>query len=186
MSGDKNRKILWFFTALIILFAAIIIPTVLNQGSNEGEDNSGSLDKSTPMQATPTMTANPTETQTSTPLQSQDEVRFTVYVDQSDIEDCGWTCREIPATLTNTGDETAHNVNVDIRFYCDGDQIDVNGKEYLSLDLGTMDPGESETRTKEIDVGFGGGLCIQNNGARIVFTVTSDEKTMTLEETYNP
>ncbi|MFW5935922.1 MAG: hypothetical protein ACOCSC_01405 [Candidatus Hadarchaeota archaeon] len=184
MLDDKDRKKPWLIIALIILASIIIFPILLDQTSSgtEGGDP-GSLDKTT----TPNTAPESTSDSTSTPQSdSQDTVRFTVYVDESNIQDCGLTCREVPATLKNTGEEAAHNVDVDVRFYCNGDRIDINGQEYISLDLGTLEPGESKTRTEEIDVGWGGGLCIQNNGARIVFTVTSDEKTMTLEETYNP
>lgn len=187
MLKDRNKRLILILIALVILVAVIVLPTVF-QGLSNGE-GSGGLDDNTQKPATPTTTITATSTPgsgTQTPLESQDQVRFTVYVDESSIKECGWTCREIPASLTNSGEETAHNVNVNVRFYCNGDRIDINGKEYLSLDLGTMEPGETEERTEEVDVGFGGGLCIQNNGARIVFNVISDEKTMTLEETYNP
>ncbi|MFW6186299.1 MAG: hypothetical protein ACOC5C_06420 [Halobacteriota archaeon] len=184
MPDDKDRKKPWLIIALIILASIIIFPILLDLTSSGTEDGDpGSLDKTT----TPNTAPKSTSDSTSTPQShSQDTVRFTVYVDESNVKDCGLTCREVPATLKNTGEEAAHNVDVDVRFYCNGDRIDINGEEYISLDLGTLEPGESETRTEEIDVGWGGGLCIQNNGARIVFTVTSDEKTMTLEETYNP
>lgn len=186
MPNDKNSKKLWVLLALIVLVSIIVLPIAFDQILMGGDDSE--RDKSTPTPATTTTTTSTPEsgTQTSTPSQSQDQVRFTVYVDEGNIKECGWTCREIPATLKNSGDKTAHNVNVNVRFYCDGDRMDVNGKEYVSLNLGNLEPGESETRTKEVDVGFGGGLCIQNNGARIIFTVISDEKTMKLEETYNP
>ncbi len=185
MPNDKNRK-LWPIIVLIILASIIAYPIVLNQLSSEENESGDHKATATPNEPTSHSTPTHTSTPTSTSSGPQDPVRFTVYVDESNIRDCGMTCREVPAKLKNTGDETAHNVDVEVRFYCDGDRIDVNGQEYVSLDLGTLEPGESETRTEEIDVGFGGGLCIQNNGARIVFTVTSDEKTMTLEETYNP
>lgn len=181
MPSGKNKKKTLLLIALIVLVSIIIFPILLDQASTDDEGgDSGSLNKAT------TPTAAPRSTSKATSSTSQQDPRFTVYVDESNIQDCGLTCREVPATLKNTGEEPAHNVNVDVRFYCNGDRIDINDREYISLDLGTLEPGESETRTEEIDVGFGGGLCIQNNGARIVFTVTSDEKTMTLEETYNP
>ncbi len=215
MLDDKNKKMLWLFTTLIILFSIIIYSIGIDQNSIEVGTDPGNLNKTTtapttttPLQPEKTTTTSPQPEEQITTLsqsneqeqeeqtqekvetqgkeQEQEQVEFAVYLDKGKISECGMTCREIPATLKNTGGDTAHNVEVTVRFYCDGDRIDINGEEYLSLDLGSLEPGESETRTKEIDVGFGGGLCIQNNGARIVFTVASDEKTMTLEETYNP
>lgn len=185
MSDDKNRKRVWLIIALIVLVSIIIFPIVLNQTSSNNED-SGSLNEAKTLTTAPQSTSEPTSSTSTSTSQSQDPVRFTVYVDESNIKDCGWTCREVPATIKNTGEEAAHNVDVEVRFYCNGDRIDINGQEYISLDLGTLEPGESQTRTEEIDVGFGGGLCIRDNGARIVFKVISDEKTMTVEETYNP
>ncbi|MFO7967295.1 MAG: hypothetical protein R6U44_06830 [Archaeoglobaceae archaeon] len=203
MLNDKNNKILVFFTALIILGSIIVYSIAIDQNSIEAGDAPQSLNNTN---TTPTSTPGSKSASTTPSLQEQipeepgqndeervqvqtpeqQELSFSVYVSKNNIEECGMTCRKIPATLENTGGETAHNVMVTVEIYCNGERIDVNGEDYLSLDLGTLEPGESETRTEQIDVGFGGGLCIRNNGAKIVFTVTSDEKTMTLEETYDP
>lgn len=131
-------------------------------------------------------TPEPTRTFTPTPTPTPEPVDFVVSVDNSEIEDCGWTCREVPATLKNTGGKDAHNVRVKLEMYCEGGRVEINGQDYITEYIGTLPAGQIETRTKEINVGILDGNCIRSNGARIVFTVTSTEKDKTLEQWYNP
>ena len=101
--------------------------------------------------------------------------RFTI----DSIEECGTTCREVTATLTNTGEERRTGVVVTTKLITDGDVI-WEGDQ----DVGTLEPDESFTETRAVDVGFTGGYKInQNDGYVTIRTVVkSDQGTVTFEE----
>lgn len=95
------------------------------------------------------------------------------------IEECGTTCREVTATLTNTGEERRTDVVVTTKLLTDGDVIWEGDQE-----VDTLDSGESFTETRDVDVGFTGAYKInQNDGYVTIRTVVrSDQGTVTFEE----
>jgi len=78
------------------------------------------------------------------------------------IESCGRTCRDVTATLANNGSVTREGVTVTTRIYADGEQL-WSGTN----DVGTLDPGEANTATRRVDVGYGGALAIEGNDGYI-------------------
>lgn len=74
------------------------------------------------------------------------------------IEDCGTTCRDVTATLSNVGDATATSVAVEFRLSVDGDRIRANEES-----VGTLAAGESYTTAQRIELGYGDALAIERN-----------------------
>jgi hypothetical protein len=103
------------------------------------------------------------------------------------IEECGTTCRDVTAAVTNSRDERATGVQVYTTIYAgnstDGDDEVWAGTE----DVGTLEAGESATSTRRVDLSFGAALKIQNADGWItlVTTVESDEVTITFEDRRN-
>ena len=122
---------------------------------------------------TPAPTSTPSPTPTPTQLKPVD---FEIYVDSNRISECGWTCREIPATIKNIGDYDAHNVKAKLELFCNGNRVKINGKDYLEEYLGTIPAQGSKTKSERLEVGFWDGLCIKSNGVQFVLTISSTEK----------
>lgn len=111
-------------------------------------------------------------------------VDFDIYVDLKRMSNCGLKCRELPATLRNTGDETAHDVSVRAEFFCKGKLVEVNKNKFQEMDLGTLQPSGTKTETFRLEVGLKDSICIKSNGVRVVFTITSRERTKKIEKTF--
>jgi hypothetical protein len=93
--------------------------------------------------------------------------------------ECGTTCRDVSATLTNTGTATAHDVSATVEIYIrGGDRV-----KRFTEPVGTLAPGESHEATRRLTFGVANGLALRNNGARIVLTIESDERDVTIERT---
>lgn len=95
------------------------------------------------------------------------------------VEECGDTCRDVTATLTNTGQETRQNVRVTTEVYADGDLL-WTGNETV----GTLEPDEAHTSTKRVKLSYWDGIKIKNNDGyvTIVTVVRSDTGTVRFEE----
>lgn len=103
---------------------------------------------------------------------------FSLRVDS--IEPCGDTCRKVTATLTNNQDRQSTGVTVYTRIFAgngtDGDVV-WQGKQAV----GSLGAGQSFTSTRTVDLGYGGGLKVQQNGGYVTIqtTVQTDQRTVT-------
>lgn len=91
--------------------------------------------------------------------------RFSLVV--GEVTECGAVCRDVTATVTNEGDERATGVTVETRVFAGGDRV-WRG----TADLGTVDAGESVTRTQRVNVGYFGAAKIQANDGRVTIRTT--------------
>ena len=97
-----------------------------------------------------------------------DRVRpFTVSVGR--IEECGNTCRDVTASITNNGGNPRPNVTVSTEIYAGGDRVWEGRRE-----LGTLAPDETKTRTERVDVGFLGAAKIKGDGGNVTIVTTVD------------
>lgn len=89
----------------------------------------------------------------------------------TDVSNCGLTCRKVTVALTNTADVAARSVDVRSTVRA-GDQRIVQ----RTARAGRIAPGETVTRTVEVNAGFGDVPAIQGNGGYVTIhaTVTSD------------
>lgn len=93
---------------------------------------------------------------------------------------CGLTCRQLSATITNTGYETAHNVCITVALHNSRNEvISLNGEASLRRCVGDIAGGESRTEpiTVNADCGFFASKCIQET-LTLQTRVISDEKTV--------
>lgn len=93
--------------------------------------------------------------------------------------ECGLTCRETTATISNIGDEVAHSVCVSLEvFNEDGERIYLNSGPSIQRCIGDLNGRASKTESIRIeaDCGFLATKCI---GHTLILKgkVTSDEKT---------
>lgn len=82
-------------------------------------------------------------------------------------ESCGDTCRDVTVRLTNRGTETATGVGVKSRIFVEADEI-WTGTE----DIGTVDAGESVTRTERVELGVFEARKVQRNGGYVTVKTT--------------
>lgn len=104
---------------------------------------------------------------TATPQMGNTSAAFAYTVDQ--IEECGQTCRDVTATITNDGNETATNVTVETNIYTDGDLIWEGGE-----DIGTLEAGAEYTSTQRVELSYGDAAKVEdNNGWITIETIVS-------------
>jgi hypothetical protein len=101
-------------------------------------------------------------------------------LDDGTPEVCGLTCRKTNATITNTGDETAHNVSVVLTLFNGrGEQIPLNNGPDIQRYIGDLTGGQSKSEqiTIQADCGF---LAFRCAGQTLIIKreVLSDEKTV--------
>jgi hypothetical protein len=93
---------------------------------------------------------------------------------------CGLTCRQLTPAITNTGNQTAHNVCISLVVYnSGGDIIFLNGAPSIRQCVGNIAGGESKSEPLVInaDCGVFGSKCLGQT-LTLQTTVTSDEKTV--------
>jgi hypothetical protein len=92
---------------------------------------------------------------------------------------CGLTCRQLTATITNTGDTTAHGVCISLRMQNSrGDVIGLNGGDVLSQCIGDLAGGasKSEPVTINADCGLFAVKCLRE-------TLTMETEVVSTERT---
>ncbi|MFB6233820.1 MAG: FxLYD domain-containing protein [Halopenitus sp.] len=97
---------------------------------------------------------------TATPQMGNTSASFAYAVDS--IEKCGQTCRDVTATITNDGNETATNVTVETNIYTDGDLI-WEGSE----DIGMLKAGAEYTSTQRVELSYGDAAKVEDNNGWI-------------------
>jgi hypothetical protein len=83
------------------------------------------------------------------------------------IEECGTTCRDVTATLTNQRGSPASDVTATTRIYVKEDKIWQGSEE-----IGRLDAGESATTTKRVEIGYFDAAKIKNNDGYITVETT--------------
>lgn len=110
-------------------------------------------------------------------------VDFTLQT--GDVTNCGLTCRQLTATLTNTGNTGAHNVCISIAMQnSKGEVIGLNGAGTLTKCVGDLGAGQyrSEPVTINADCGMFALKCIKET-LTLQTWVTSDETTVRFPDT---
>ena len=161
------------FGAAIICVAAMVVMVQSQSGSEPG---GSPVPTDSPPAAVPTMVRH-YNTQP-TPGSQPEPVDFTLVAGPQ--LSCGLTCRELTPAITNTGNQTAHNVCISLVVYnSGGDMIFLNGAPSLVQCVGNIAGGESKSSPIVInaDCGIIATKCL---GQVLILqtTVTSDEKTV--------
>lgn len=88
-----------------------------------------------------------------------------------ELSECGVTCRDVTATITNTGDSDAIGVRVTVTLTAADERL-YRTTEYV----GVLEAGESVTRTDRVDLGFGAALAVSANGDRVTVTTVIESE----------
>ncbi len=145
----------------------------------------------TPATTSPSISSTSTPSATNNPALSSPTaastsgVVFDLLISNYDYNASRPTTGTVYASITNKGTSDAHNTQVKMELTCGGKLVKINYDNLDSQDnyqkiLGTVKAGETITDQATINVGLIDGLKIAANGALITLTITSDEKTDTL------
>jgi len=182
LSGTKGQKTLLIIAGIVALVVIIVAAGILIFFGNAGSSASPVVPPMTPI---PTATGVPVaESTAETPIPTIETTQPLQPVDfslvPSDMTNCGLTCRQLDATITNTGSETAHGVCITLAIHNSKNAvIAVNGNPEFRQCIGDLPGGESKTEpiTINADCGAFGSLCIGET-LTLETTATSDEKTV--------
>lgn len=178
---------------VIGIIALVVLVSSFGTGSDAVEETPHSLIKTPSIPPiTPHVTPVPPETSPELPVpaynptNSQFPLKSNVnfFLDPGVPTDCGLTCRETTATITNVGNETAHNVCVWLNVRNEkGDIIPLNDMQTLYDCIGDLDGGvsKSEDMMLEADCGLFALNCA-GQGLILSAKITSEEKTVVFPE----
>lgn len=94
--------------------------------------------------------------------------------------------RSITAQISNTGSDDAHNVWFRLEAFSAGSRVQLNGQDYVRVDIGNLAAGAAVTEQVTVSVALFDGLRISQKGAALVLTINSDELTQNLSYEYKP
>ena len=180
-----NRRLLVVavvFAVAVVGAGVLVVPGLLPSavGLSDGSDGTDAGP------ATATATPDAPTGQDATGSGGTDEATaaerpFGFTVDR--IEECGRTCRDVTATVTNQQSTEASDVTVETRIYAgngtDGDPVWTGERA-----IGELAAGESATNTTRVDLGLSDAVAIESEDGWITIetTVSSDGETMTITE----
>lgn len=186
----KNLMIAGMVIGLVIL-AIIAVAVNLELPSVTGTANAVAIKNVTPdekgvsvtqsrmVQNTPLRTGTQTIRQTLT-LQQTPALPVDFLLQSGDPGSCGLTCRQLDASITNTGYETAHNVCITVSLHNSRNEIIyLNGESSINRCIGDISGGQKKTESISInaDCGAFATKCIGET-LTLQTRVTSVEKTI--------
>ncbi len=127
-----------------------------------------------------TKTTQPTEAQTVQQTQATPSVPVDFILLSGSPSSCGLTCRQLDASITNTGYATAHNVCIEVSMHNSRNEIiNLNGVAILQQCVGDIAGGQSKTEpiTINADCGAFATKCIGET-LTLKTRVTSGEKSV--------
>lgn len=191
--GHMQKKTLIIAGIVIVLFliAVIAVSVIIQPGPEQGASQSPVIKnftepetrlpaaQTTPVPQTIRTAAIPTTSETAAvKLKAAEPVDFLI---QTGIPaNCGLTCRQLDAMLTNSGYLTAHNVCIMVSLHNSRNEIiNLNGKSSLNRCVGDVASGQTITEpiTINADCGPFATLCLGET-LTLQTQVESDEKTV--------
>jgi len=106
-------------------------------------------------------------------------------LETGDMTNCGLTCRQLNASITNTGYSTAHEVCISLQMHnSKGAVIGLNGADTMQQCIGDLaaDQVKNETVTINADCGVFATKCLQET-LTLETRVTSKETTVRMADT---
>ena len=186
----KNLMIAGIVVALLII-AVIAVIVIIQPPSGKGTaqpavinnftqpEKGVSLAQTQNVQKTIRQTGTQTIRQTPT-LQKTPALPVDFVLQPGDPASCGLTCRQLDASITNTGYETAHNVCITVGLHNSRNEIiNLNGGPSINRCIGDIAGGQKKTEpiTINADCGAFATKCIGET-LTLQTRVTSVEKTV--------
>ena len=190
LPGKKNLMIAGIVFALLII-AIIVVIVIIQSPADKGTtqlaviknftqpEKGVSSAQTQKVQKTISQTATPTIKQTP-PIQKTPSPPVDFVLQPGDPASCGLTCRQLDASITNTGYETAHNVCISVGLHNSRNEIiNLNGKPSINRCIGDLSRGQKKTEliTINADCGVFATKCIGET-LTLQTRVTSVEKTV--------
>jgi len=183
--GPRNRgKKFWMVTGIIV---GVIIVTILAYvffqvpGNNENAVNPTATNSTAQLQVPtiPSPEGLQTIRQPDTYAVETSKIPVDFMLQSGGLTSCGLTCRQLDATITNTGFETAHNVCITVALHNSKNEvINLNGNPFIKRCIGDIAGGEAKTEPISVnaDCGSFATKCIGET-LTLQTQVSSDEKT---------
>lgn len=181
--GKKNLILAGIIIAVMIIGAISAYLIFLAPGTSENRVNPETTHSVSPAPVSPVQYPEGS-------LTNRQPVTFTVKETQKTPVDfllqpgeqasCGLTCRQLDATITNTGSGTAHNVCITVALHNSRNEvISLNGEASIRRCIGDIAGGEAKTEpiTVNADCGAFATRCIGET-LTLQTQVSSDEKTI--------
>lgn len=182
---DKEILLLITFIAIAVIVCAAVA-VIIASGLLQSDTASPAFqDSPTPLSPTgsqnPQSAAIPPSGQV-TPRPTPEPIKKPVdfILEPADLVNCGLTCRQLTARITNIGDTKAHNVCISLRMLNSRqDVIGLNGGETLSQCIGDLDSHQTKSEPVIInaDCGALAYKCLKET-LTLETEVTSNEATI--------
>jgi hypothetical protein len=173
-----KRAMVGFAVVFLVLMIGVIAMVVLLQPQGGSDTNPPPLQETHSLDTMQVMPAPlPPDTEP-TPVPEKKPVDF--VLEPGPQASCGLTCRQLTPTITNTGDDTAHNVCINLVVSnSNGEVIFLNGAPAISQCVGDIAGRESRSEPIVIDAdcGFLASKCIRQT-LTLQTRVTSEERTV--------
>jgi len=188
---EKKTLIIAGIVIAVFLIAVIVIPVIMRSPMEQGTGQSPVIKNftqpETGVSAARTATIPKTIRQTVIPTTSEPSAVESMAGAPVDFSiqtglpaNCGLTCRQLDAALTNSGYKTAHNVCITVSIHNSRNEIiNLNGNPSLNRCVGNIAGGQTITEpiTINADCGPFATLCIGET-LTLQTQVVSDEKTV--------
>jgi hypothetical protein len=176
---------------VVVLIAIIAIPAIMQSPPDHGTGQSPvqksftqpetgvPAGRTAPVLKTTRQTVIPTTSEPTT-LQSTTASPVDFSIQTGVPANCGLTCRQLDAALTNSGYRTAHNVCITVSMHNSRNEIiNLNGESSLNRCVGDIAGGQTinEPITINADCGPFASLCIGET-LTLQTRIVSDEKTV--------
>ena len=188
--GKKNLKLAGALVVVLIIAIIVVMGLVQSPAGNgtiqppvikisTQPEKEVSVIQPQKVQNTPLQTGTRTIRQTPT-LQKTPALSVDFVLQTGDATSCGLTCRQLEASITNSGYATAHNVCVTVGLHNGRNEIIyLNGEPSINRCIGDMSGGQKKTEpiTINADCGAFATKCIGET-LTLQTQVTSVEKTV--------
>jgi hypothetical protein len=192
-SGSPEKKNLMTagIAIVLVIIAVIAVAGIIQLPAGKGSAQVAVIKNFTPtgkgvsseytLQVRTTIIQSGTRTVSqTTPLQITPSLPVDFILQPGDPASCGLTCRQLDASITNTGYETAHNVCIMVDLHNSRDEIIyLNGEPSINRCVGDISGGQKKTESITInaDCGAFATKCIGET-LTLQTRVTSTEKTV--------
>lgn len=179
---QKRRVILAGIVVAIIIIAAVaasIIFHVPENGKNPANPSVTTVASPHPTTQHPIRSPTPRPSPGVT-VQETQRLPVDFILQPGEQTSCGLTCRQLDATITNSGYETAHDVCITVALHNSRNEvINLNGEASIRRCIGDISGGQSRTEpiTINADCGLFASKCIGET-LTLQTGVTSVEKTI--------